>query len=75
MAIEEEGDEEKDDIQQAFEDLYKDLIILSKKNKEPKDMMESIGKENKKLEDKVASMVKDLEKSPQSTKISRTKIR
>lgn len=75
MAIEEERDEEKDDIQQAFEDLYKDLIILSKKNKEPKDMMESIGKENKKLEDKVASMVKDLEKSPQSTKISRTKIR
>lgn len=60
MAIEEEGHEKNDDIQQAFEDLQKDLMMLAKKNKEPKDMMESMGKENKKLEDKVLAWKRTL---------------
>lgn len=63
MAIEEDEDEDNNDLPQAFEDLYKDSIILAKKNKELKDMMENMAKEIKKLKDKVASMEKNLEQT------------
>lgn len=45
MAMEEEEEEDNNDLQQAFEDLYKDSIMLAKKNKELKDMMETMVKE------------------------------
>lgn len=63
MAMEEEEDEDNNDLQQAFEDLNKDSIMLAKKNKELKDMMETMVKEIKKMKDKVASMEKKLEQT------------
>lgn len=46
-AIEDVEDEDKDKLQQAFEDLYKDLFMLAKKSKELKDIIEAMTKENK----------------------------
>lgn len=51
-----EGDEENDKLQQTFEDIYHNSIILSKKKKELKGMMEAMAKENNELKEKVACM-------------------
>lgn len=42
---------DKDELQQAFEDFYRDSIILARKDKELKSMMEGMAKENKELSD------------------------
>lgn len=60
MALEEEEDEGKVDLQQTFENLYKDSIMLARKNKELKEMMETMAKENMELRDKVAIIENDL---------------
>lgn len=65
--IEEEKDEDRDELQQAFED-DKYSIMIVKKNKELKNMMESMANENKELKEKVASMEKDLEQSTSMNK-------
>lgn len=54
-------DEDRDELQQDFEDLYKDSITLAKKNKELKDVMEAMAKENQTLMNKMANMEKDIE--------------
>lgn len=59
MAIEDAEDEDKDELQRAFKDYYRDSIMLAKKKKELKDMMEVMANENKELKDKVAS-IRDL---------------
>lgn len=63
MAIDEEENENMDDLQQIFEDLDKDSVMLTKKNKELKEKMKIMANKNKKLTDKVVSMEKKLEKT------------
>lgn len=53
-------DEDKDDLQQIFKDLYKGSIMLTKKNKKLKEVKETMTNENKELRDKVASIEKEL---------------
>lgn len=48
---EEEKDEDRDELQQAFED-DKYSIMIVKKNKELKNMMESMANENKELKER-----------------------
>lgn len=60
MAAEDIKDEDKDNLQQAFED-YKDSFMLAKKDKELKGIMEAVAKDNKELKDKVASLEENLE--------------
>lgn len=53
MATEQVEVEDKDELQKAFEDIYKDSIMLVKKNKELKSIMEIMAKENKELKGEV----------------------
>lgn len=63
VVTEEVLDEDKDELQQAFEDLSRDSTMLAKKNKELNNMMETMAKENKELKDIVASMEMNREES------------
>lgn len=74
MEIEDVEDEDKHELQQAFEILYKDSIMLAKKNKDLKDMIEAMTKVNKKLKDKVTG-IKDLEQIASITRSSRIRTR
>lgn len=58
-----EGDKENGKLQQTLEEIYHDSIILSKKEKELKNMMEVMAKESKELKKKAACMMKDLDQS------------
>lgn len=62
MSIKDIEDEDKDDLQQTFEDFYKKSFMMAKKNKGLKGIMEAMTKENKELKGKVASLEEDLEK-------------
>lgn len=73
VEIEDVEDEDKYELQQAFEGLYKDSIMLAKKNKELKDMIKTMTKVNKKLKDKV-TIIKDLEQIASITRISRIRM-